>query len=125
MAAVSRWVESEPGAPIDGRSRALLRSGVPAGAWRYRLGVRTRGSQPRDRGSIPRTATIHATHLDHATSLRTGRSRVGHCSCDMDRNIDETGSGGTSPGSSDLGVAVRERPLSMAVDEFLEPPISI
>ena len=26
-------------------------------AWRYRLGVRTRGSQPRDRGSIPRTAT--------------------------------------------------------------------
>ena len=24
---------------------------------RYRLGVRIRGSQPRDRGSIPRTAT--------------------------------------------------------------------
>ena len=25
--------------------------------WRYRLGVRIRGSHPRDRGSIPRTAT--------------------------------------------------------------------
>ena len=28
--------------------------------WRYRLGVRTRGSQPRDRGSNPRTATMHS-----------------------------------------------------------------
>src|SRR6476619_136906 len=30
---------------------------VPATTCRYRLGVRTRGSQPRDRGSNPRTGT--------------------------------------------------------------------
>src|SRR5687768_9826882 len=33
----------------------MLRLKVPAVACRYRLGVRTRGSQPRDRGSNPRT----------------------------------------------------------------------
>ena len=38
----------------------MLTLEVPIGAGRYRLGVRTRGSQPRDRGSIPRTATIHS-----------------------------------------------------------------
>ena len=31
--------------------------GQPSGRRRYRLGVRTRGSQPRDRGSNPRTGT--------------------------------------------------------------------
>ena len=36
---------------------SLLKSEVLIDEWRYRLGVRTRGSQPRDRGSIPRTAT--------------------------------------------------------------------
>src|SRR5439155_2878005 len=36
---------------------SLLTYGIRRGEWRYRLGVRTRGSQPRDRGSIPRTAT--------------------------------------------------------------------
>src|SRR6187399_3266921 len=35
----------------------MLVSVVPVDECRYRLGVRTRGSQPRDRGSIPRTAT--------------------------------------------------------------------
>src|SRR5205807_3331623 len=38
-------------------STSLITSRVPTGGWRYRLGVRTRGSQPRDRGSNPRTAT--------------------------------------------------------------------
>ena len=41
---------------------SLVKYEVRDGEWRYRLGVRTRGSQPRDRGSIPRTATI--THSD-------------------------------------------------------------
>lgn len=40
--------------PFAGR---LLESDVLVDPWRYRLGVRMRGSQPRDRGSIPRTAT--------------------------------------------------------------------
>ncbi len=46
-------------------------------SWRYRLGVRTRGSQPRDRGSNPRTATkfrrgafVPAALPLHAHSLR-------------------------------------------------------
>src|SRR5438132_10615132 len=42
---------------MDRYDTGLLESRVRTGAWRYRLGVRTRGSQPRDRGSIPRTAT--------------------------------------------------------------------
>src|SRR5207344_1600098 len=37
---------------------SLVKCEVRGSEWRYRLGVRTRGSQPRDRGSIPRTATI-------------------------------------------------------------------
>jgi hypothetical protein len=35
----------------------VIRFEVTLGGRRYRLGVRTRGSQPRDRGSNPRTAT--------------------------------------------------------------------
>ena len=35
----------------------MLAWNVPAAECRYRLGVRTRGSQPRDRGSNPRTGT--------------------------------------------------------------------
>ena len=41
--------------PRPGRLQFLVR----APARRYRLGVRTRGSQPRDRGSNPRTGTSH------------------------------------------------------------------
>ena len=37
---------------------SLIKSGVRDGEWRYRLRVRTDGSQPSNRGSIPRTATI-------------------------------------------------------------------
>src|SRR5574339_650861 len=39
------------------------------GECRYRLGVRTRGSQPRDRGSNPRTGTILRSrpHAERAT----------------------------------------------------------
>src|SRR5207244_3348544 len=51
---------SEP-AEHGSNHTSLLISGVLTGAWRYRLGVRTRGSQPRDRGSNPRTATRSAT----------------------------------------------------------------
>src|SRR5207247_8508733 len=32
-------------------------------AWRYRLGVRTDGSQPSDRGSNPRSATTSSPHF--------------------------------------------------------------
>ena len=43
---------------MDSHHTSLLGSRVPIRPGRrYRLGVRTRGSQPRDRGSIPRTAT--------------------------------------------------------------------
>ena len=40
---------------------------VPVAACRYRLGVRTRGSQPRDRGSNPRTGTNSPNTLRSAT----------------------------------------------------------
>ena len=41
----------------DRRPKAVIISMVPDRSCRYRLGVRTRGSQPRDRGSNPRTGT--------------------------------------------------------------------
>ena len=50
---------------------SLVKSEVPDGEWRYRLGVRTRGSQPRDRGSIPRTAT-----RSHTFPLITAPRRI-------------------------------------------------
>ena len=37
--------------------------------WRYRLGVRTDGSQPSDRGSIPRSATTSYSKLTRATNF--------------------------------------------------------
>jgi hypothetical protein len=43
--------------PVEGLRRDLLGWELPCRACRYRLGVRTRGSQPRDRGSNPRTGT--------------------------------------------------------------------
>src|SRR5918993_2309322 len=43
-------------AQVDDRRRRSLDFLFPE-ACRYRLGVRTRGSQPRDRGSNPRTGT--------------------------------------------------------------------
>jgi hypothetical protein len=43
---------------VDGAKEPWVELMVQPGEWRYRLGVRTRGSQPRDRGSNPRTATI-------------------------------------------------------------------
>ena len=53
-------------------------------ACRYRLGVRTRGSQPRDRGSNPRTGTNLRSRLyanvAHRSSVNSGERGVG-CSC--------------------------------------------
>src|SRR5438105_14678287 len=43
---------------VDAAKTRALQLEVPAGVWRYRLTVRTDGSQPSNRGSIPRTATI-------------------------------------------------------------------
>src|SRR5262245_8477226 len=48
--------ESKKPAQHGSNDTSLVRSTIPT-AGRYRLGVRTRGSQPRDRGSNPRTAT--------------------------------------------------------------------
>src|SRR5436309_6757914 len=42
---------------MDSIIQSLVNSRFPTNERRYRLGVRTRGSQPRDRGSNPRTAT--------------------------------------------------------------------
>ena len=43
---------------LEGRTRGCrLRNGPGGSRWRYRLTVRTDGSQPSNRGSIPRTAT--------------------------------------------------------------------
>ena len=53
--------------------RGLLVLEVPNRQGRYRLGVRTRGSQPRDRGSNPRTGTIlHRSPLDNSPAHRAG-----------------------------------------------------
>src|SRR4030095_4503753 len=55
--------------------RIGVRSEVPARG-RYRLGVRTRGSQPRDRGSNPRTGTIFTGgHASERRSIASQRSR--------------------------------------------------
>src|SRR5438132_1659373 len=43
---------------VDAAKTRALQLEVPADVWRYRLTVRTDGSQPSNRGSIPRTATI-------------------------------------------------------------------
>ncbi len=52
------WRVRQDGGSVDGQGRGWLQFVVRAPVCRYRLGVRTRGSQPRDRGSIPRTGTI-------------------------------------------------------------------
>src|SRR5207245_3676051 len=44
---------------VDRRRSSPLECKVPSGEWRYRLTVRTDGSQPSNRGSIPRTATMN------------------------------------------------------------------
>ncbi len=49
--------ESGPSGALPGRAHPLTFQGSFPRS-RYRLGVRTRGSQPRNRGSIPRTGTI-------------------------------------------------------------------
>ena len=51
---------------------------VPNDEWRYRLTVRTDGSQPSNRGSIPRTATrIHTFPLIPAPAVRVGADARG------------------------------------------------
>src|SRR5262245_44153701 len=58
---------------MDTMIRGLLVLVVPKRQGRYRLGVRTRGSQPRDRGSNPRTGTIHhRSPLDNSPAHRAG-----------------------------------------------------
>src|SRR4051795_4259421 len=58
---------------MDTMIRGLLILVVPKRQGRYRLGVRTRGSQPRDRGSNPRTGTIHhRSPFDNSPAHRAG-----------------------------------------------------
>src|SRR5687768_3286424 len=59
--ATEAWTSSYKFAKIRGSYSARRR---------YRLGVRTRGSQPRDRGSNPRTATISFINLLSTTAPR-------------------------------------------------------
>src|SRR5205085_9796929 len=52
---------------MDRLYQSLLKYEVRSGEWRYRLTVRTDGSQPSNRGSIPRTATMtHISPLAHS-----------------------------------------------------------
>ena len=57
-ASATRTQESEEPAEHGLHHTSLLKFEVRDGEWRYRLTVRTDGSQPSNRGSIPRTATI-------------------------------------------------------------------
>ncbi len=47
------------GSPAPAGGRLILIQSPSLKTWRYRLGVRTGGSQPSNRGSNPRSATIH------------------------------------------------------------------
>jgi putative endonuclease len=49
----------------------LARIGSSCGEWRYRLGVRTHGSQPWNPGSIPGTATILRSRSHAKDALRS------------------------------------------------------
>src|SRR6185295_4976407 len=52
---------------------SLIKSKVRSSEWRYRLTVRTDGSQPSNRGSIPRTATIFIARSHSSLGYSPGR----------------------------------------------------
>ena len=107
-----RKPEVEVAPAVDAANGRWVQLEVQSGEWRYRLGVRTRGSQPRDRGSNPRTATIiieePSSSLCHRPrAIARGRFCIG---------ADRAGNAGRVDGARVLPSGCRELRVRQAGD---------